>query len=210
MEIKRIRVENWGEIAKRSPSGELYTMSPWANSPTIRVLVDEIPKIERFIFDRKDTGTGIAYYSELDGYVRFMHHNPKDETGYGGSVFDIQAVVADEIQGISVKGPWSSSAAAMNSIGFGPCIDAVITDDEGVWARGWTFQSGALSLQKVRDFLRKNPPEGLPKYFELHFLLEDHNYTPMPCKPRALGRMPKHGVVISAPIEMEGKGNDDK
>jgi hypothetical protein len=181
-------------------------MSHWANSPTLRVLVDELPHPDEFIYEAKETGSGTAYYGEIDGFISFMHHSPKDESGYGGTTFTLRVKRGISDEEVKVKGPWSSNAAAMNGLGFGPCLDVSVTDDEGVWARGWTFTSGAITLEKVQEFLRKNEPEALPRYFELHFLLEEgKHYTPLPCKPQGLGRHARHGAVIAAPVELEAK-----
>lgn len=200
MKIKKLRIDNWGEFARKGSaplSGELFQMSGYANQPSLRVLVDEVPKGD-LTFEGKKVNSHTLYFAEHDGYVEFYAHDPRDESGYGGRGFKLKVKDNGDEREVQLKGPWSSRAGVMNSHGFTPCLDVAITDDEGVWARGWTFIAGAITLESVLDFLKQNDPEGLPANFNLHFVTDDEGaYVPVPMK---LGVMDDtHGLIFPLP-----------
>jgi len=93
----------------------------YANAPTLILHLDTIPKAEEFEFEQR----GSLYYAEKDGFVRFYaYKNPGD--GFGGREFHIRLKDGTEQ---TLKGPWSSRAGAMNSGGFGPCVDVQFVTD---------------------------------------------------------------------------------
>lgn len=116
----------------------------WANDPRLQVLVDKIPNHNVFNYEEKDG----FYYAEYKGYVNFFYYMQPDN-GYAGKHFNI--TMKDGSKKI-LNGPWSSRAGVINNVGFGPCIDVIITDDFKVWKRGYTFYCGSVSVMLVQEF----------------------------------------------------------
>jgi len=118
----------------------------YLNDPKLRVLVDEIPSRSELRFERHDDG---LWYAEKDGYVEYFAWNgPDNEGGFAGQCYEITTVDGDNI---TLKGPWSSRAGALNKRGFGPCIDVSLTTRPEVFERGFTFQAGSLSLEAAKQ-----------------------------------------------------------
>lgn len=118
----------------------------WANDPNLRVLVDKMPDLDDLRYEKKDE----LYYAELGGYVNFFSWNPerdgkgrKEWQGFGGAVFPITLTNGEKV---TLRGPWSSRAGVMNSVGFGPCVEVSLTEDEKAMERGYTFFASAISL----------------------------------------------------------------
>lgn len=118
-------------------------MEEYANMPGLKILVDRIPMLDEFLFERK----GSTYYAELDGHVRFFAWSKPGE-GFGGRTFNLH-MKGGEVK--ALKGPWSSRAGAVNRVGFGPCLDVSMVDDEASWKRGYTFMASAMTLDKAQE-----------------------------------------------------------
>lgn len=119
------------------------------NKPRLQVLVGEIPPLESMTFtSAKDQS---IWYSEKDGYVRFYAGHPdKDGDGYGGRSYTLNTKNGK----VTLKGPYSSRAGVMNKLGFGPCLDVNITSDPNVLEKGYTFNSGAITLEKAKRAIK--------------------------------------------------------
>lgn len=118
----------------------------YANDPRLEVLVDEIPTLEELKFECHQQR---LWYAELDGYARyFAWKGPENEGGYSGRHFDITTVDGESV---TLKGPWSSRAGAVNKAGLGPVVDVSITTDARAFAKGRPFRSAALTLRAAKQ-----------------------------------------------------------
>lgn len=126
----------------------------WANQPTLSVYVDKIPNHKDLFYNRHASGRGMSYFAELDGYVNFFHHDPQDQSGYGGSVFTVQT--GNGL--VQVKGPWSSRASVMSKY-FTACIDVTITDRPDTWEGNGSYMAGAITLELAREAMKLVAPE---------------------------------------------------
>ncbi len=146
----------------------------WGNSPQLEVLVDEIPK--NLLFTQKKS----LFYGENKGYVEFYHWTaPDNNQGYGGSHIPI-TIINGEV--VILKGPWSSRAGVMNFNNFGPCVEVSLTDDEVDYKRGYTFMSGAITLDLA--------VEALSKYCPRITLYEEQDDTDITYIPTLFGKTP--------------------
>jgi len=116
----------------------------YANDPTIKILVDGMPKLSDLRYHQK----GSLYYSELDGYVNFYYYNSPGR-GFGNRSFELVMANGEKK---TLKGPFSSKAAIMNETGFGPCLDVSIIDSLTSYERGYTFYAGHVTL----DFIERS------------------------------------------------------
>ena len=113
------------------------------NSPALELLVDKIPDTSDMVFEKK----GRSYYAELNGYVRFFA-STMGGYGYGGRKFYLK--MSDGSVAV-LKGPDSSSDTAMNTNGFGPCLNVSIIDSPAAFERGYTFFAGAVTLEAAQE-----------------------------------------------------------
>ena len=123
-------------------SGNVRWMEGWGNRPTIEIAVDKLPDRSEFRYEQRDS----LYYAELDGLVNFFSYSRPGE-GYGGRRFDL--VMTDGSKKTLV-GPWSSRAGAMNSYGFGPCLDVSICEGEEAFNRR-SFYAGAVTVELLKQ-----------------------------------------------------------
>jgi hypothetical protein len=116
------------------------------NKPRLEVLVDSIPSRESMTFrSGKDNQ---IWYAEKNGFVSFFAGSPdKAGDGYSGRSFRLNTPDGEVV----LEGPYSSRAGVMNKYGFGPCLDVKITTDKTVLEKGYTFNSGAITLRKAKD-----------------------------------------------------------
>jgi len=121
-------------------------MLGWINNPRLYLLVDRVPLLKEYKFKYKNC----LYYAELDGAVRFYYYFKSDE-GFGGRHFNI---IMENGQEKTLEGPWSSRAGCANKLGFGPCMDIAFTDEKEVWNRGYTFFTGAITLELAEQALK--------------------------------------------------------
>jgi hypothetical protein len=126
-------------------------MESWDNDPEIMLLVDKMPDPDNVRYEQKDN----LFFAEDDGYVSFFAYSRPGD-GYGGRTFNITLTNGEER---ALKGPWSSRAGVMNSAGFEPCLDVIITDDPEVWEKGYTFMAGAVTKKLVDEYLDKFLPD---------------------------------------------------
>jgi len=109
----------------------------YANSPRIEVYIDELPEVGLFI--QKDR----LYFSENDGYVRFLADSD-NHNGYGGSKFELK-MLDGTVK--TLRGPWSSRSGVMNAMGFTPCVDVVYIDKDDY------HYSGSITVEKLQKVL---------------------------------------------------------
>ena len=123
----------------------------YANDPVLQLLVDEMPPMDSFRFERN----GDIYYSELDGYVRYYAYTRPDR-GFGGRHFPITMRSGEEVV---LEGPWSSRPGEVHTYGFGPCVHVNITDDAAAFERGYTLCAGDVTLAFAQEALAAHLPE---------------------------------------------------
>jgi hypothetical protein len=116
------------------------------------------------IFETRVVEDGIFYYAELDGMVSYFFSDPKRKTGYGGAWHF--PWVKGESQSREVKGPWSSRAEVANELGFGPVVDISYTVDPQVLIRGYTWFSGAVTVEKFREGVAEHLNRGIAGWEE--------------------------------------------
>jgi hypothetical protein len=129
--------------------GGVKWMEGWGNRPTIAIAVDKLPDRSALRYEQR----GSLYYAELEGLVSFFSYSRPDD-GFGGRHFDI--VMTDGSKK-KLIGPWSSRAGAMNSVGFGPCVDVSICEGESNFDRR-SFYDGAVTLEVLRQGLHLIDP----------------------------------------------------
>ena len=161
-------------------------MLNWANDPFFEVLVDKLPDHKNLRYTNKDS----IWYAESEDYVSFYAWlGPGNERGFGGSEIPITLVDGQEV---ILLGPWSSRSGAVNSIGFGPCLDVSITNDPKVFDRGHTFLGGHVTKKIIERALPQFLP-GVILYKELRGVEEFGNdITYMPCLK---GMTPKESKI---------------
>jgi len=102
-----------------------------------------------YTFKGRDT---VLYYAANKGLVRFLYHDPQNEHGYDGNVFQL---ILTNGETIKIKGPWSSRAGVVNQlVPDDPnlqCVDVSITDKPEVFEKGFTYPSGTISLKLAKD-----------------------------------------------------------
>lgn len=123
----------------------------YANPPTMRVLVDKIPSVGDMIYEERAG----CYLAEKDGYVNFFYYDRPGE-GYGGAIFN-RSIKQDDgtTKKVSFKGPWSSRPSAMNMRFDIQCVGVSITDEPDVFEKGYTFMSGAITLELAKEAIGK-------------------------------------------------------
>lgn len=127
----------------------------YANTPTLKVLLLREPDFSDVPFTKKES----IYYREKDGVARFMSYSGPSR-GYGGRKLE---VTLDDGTTETHIGGWSSSAGAVNSLGFGPVMDVDIAylhsmmtptwDGLEVFRRGFTFMSGHITQPLIDQAL---------------------------------------------------------
>jgi hypothetical protein len=119
----------------------------WGNRPEFYLLLSRLPTGPEYIYEKR----GELYYAEAHGVCRFYAWSGHPDQGFGGSKFPIHL---KDGSAVTLHGPWSSSASAMNRAGFGPCISVAFTDDTRVWtdSRG-VFFGGAVRVDFLQRYL---------------------------------------------------------
>jgi len=112
----------------------------WANHPELILIVDEMLNPNEQIYSSTELPNGSTlYHSQHEsGMVSFFCHDRRHERGYGGHSF---ALTMEDGSIISIKGPWSSRAGAMNNH-FPHCVDVILRE---ACVNG--NYSGAVSLE---------------------------------------------------------------
>lgn len=78
--------------------------------------IDRMPERSDRVYSKHAvSGRAILYFSLLDGIADFVLHDPRDQSGFGGAVFNLPMRTGETV---SIKGPWSSSCEFVNSLGI--------------------------------------------------------------------------------------------
>jgi len=97
------------------------------------VLVDEEVPLSDFRFER----AGNIWYGEKNGMVEFFAWSETaDHQGYGGQSFRLTMADGEDVV---LPGPYSSRAGVVNLHGFGPVVNAIVTDDRDCFDDEWTM-----------------------------------------------------------------------
>ena len=120
-------------------------MEDVGNDPRLQVVVDEIPSRYEMRFEHERQ----IYCAIKDGYVSYYAWSGDgNEGGFSGSCYDITMRDGTEV---TLRGPWSSRAGCVNQRSFGPIMDVRITTDPSALERGYTFRTGALTLEAAKQ-----------------------------------------------------------
>jgi hypothetical protein len=92
-------------------------------SATITCEVDRIPSMDELVFEAYPIQKGVLYYAELEGYVCYLYHQPKNEEGFGGREYSLK--MKDGTIKI-IKGPWSSNPESVRQIAKKRVIDVFL------------------------------------------------------------------------------------
>lgn len=119
----------------------------WSNSPRFQVLVDTLK--EQDLFQQRG-----AMHLAITGELAHFYAYTRPGEGYGGRSFTITMTDGTEKE---LKGPWSGNSEEVNKVfPTTPVLEANVTDERDVMARGHTFYSGAVTL------------DGLLRYWQEH------------------------------------------
>jgi hypothetical protein len=129
---------------------KIYHNKQYANPPTLQILVDGYPATKDMVFQSKPLNGGTAYFAEKNGYVSFFHHDPRLETGYGGSIFTLTLETGETV---NIKGPWSSRPSVMGPLFGIDCMDASLILDRDSFNRGFTFSAGHITIELAKTII---------------------------------------------------------
>lgn len=115
----------------------------YGNDPKLVLYVDEIPERSELRFEGSKE-EGLWYGEHEDGYVSFFSWSGGQQNGYNGRHYEIETVDGEEV---TLKGPWSSRAGAMNLKGYGPCLDVTYRTSPNQFGG----RSGAVSLEAAEE-----------------------------------------------------------
>ena len=129
----------------------------YANDPVLEILVDEVPNTSSIKHHKIDLGNGVMYIGQKEGYVHYVFHNPRDEEGFGGALFNLP-MEDGEVE--KIKGPWSSRAGVINQLSYHfkevPQVVDVAIGIQKVPNREWvTHMAGSITKQKAEQAIRK-------------------------------------------------------
>lgn len=112
----------------------------------LEILVDNFPKSEEMVYKTRKFGDVTVYFSEKNGRVSFVSHDPKNERGFGGAEFKYNIGTLTEPVMDIVRGPWSSNAEFMMKIFPYEIVDVSLTEDPQTFERGYTFYAMQVTL----------------------------------------------------------------
>lgn len=115
-------------------------VTEWKRKPEFELQINRLDNHNHMVYEKR----GDLYFAESGGYVHFYAHNPRNESGYGGSKFKLTLTDGSVVE---LKGPWSSRPGVMNAAGFKPCISVVLIDASG------TKYGGAITVELAKQLL---------------------------------------------------------
>jgi hypothetical protein len=126
-------------------------MEGWGNSPRIEVLFDKLPNQDELAYECADN----CYLAIEGDYASFWTWNGNgNNRGMGGHEFDIHMRDGSTV---TLRGPWSSNSQAMNERFPMHVVEASVTDNPVVFARGYTFNAAAVTVNALLEYLRQHP-----------------------------------------------------
>ncbi|MDL0123434.1 hypothetical protein [Halobacterium salinarum] len=115
------------------------------NDPRLEVIVDETPDRSALRFEHENG----LWTAIDDGYVEyFAWSGDGNDGGFSGRSFEVTTVDGEQV---TLRGPWSSRAGCVNKRQFGPVVDVRLSTDLSVLERGYTFQTGTLTLSAAKQ-----------------------------------------------------------
>ena len=141
---------------------EVNWMMRWGNDPYIILHVDSEVPFEQFRFKERQLDGGTFYWAHdaVSGQVWYLLHHPGNETGFGGSEWDL---VMEDGSRRTVKGPWSSRAGVANRWFEPHCVDVTLATQEGFRLgraiRVDLVQQALHALHPKLDLIRTVDPE---------------------------------------------------
>lgn len=164
---------------------DYWTDTRFSNSPSAQILVEEAPVPSEYRYEYKKAGGGghRIYYAEQNGFVSFffargpyelIDYNlgtkqepmiekvwaSKQDEGYARRHF---VLTMKNGETHVLRGPWSSNSHAVREAGFPTCVEVTYTDDPKVWEKGYTFYSGAVNRDMMKEISL-----ALPKDDDMH------------------------------------------
>ena len=125
----------------------------YQNEPELAVMVDKLHDQSVYKYDKKEIDGYTAYYAQTkEGWVNFLIHNPDNNRGFRGSMFNITMTNDKKV---SIKGPWSSRSGVMNALGFEPCVE-ITTDD--ISEKIGILYAGCIAIWKAKEIVKKFLP----------------------------------------------------
>lgn len=125
----------------------------YANDPSLIVHVDETKDVVARLRYRKTSDRHGTSYLAIDaetGLANYLHHNPKNQNGYGGAKFVMKMEDGTEDH---IKGPWSSRASVMCEAFDVTIMDVVFKTEEG------HQYAGALQVSKAMAVVEQYCPD---------------------------------------------------
>lgn len=118
---------------------------------SLELLVDTIHREDkRYDVVEHPDGTA-SYLSVTDGIVSYFWHNPKNETGYGGSVFELNMIDGSTR---SIRGPWSSNNDWIRQVFGLDSVHVAYVDKPESYERGYTFYAGDITVEKAQEAIK--------------------------------------------------------
>ena len=121
----------------------------YANHPNLFIETDKIPNWETMRYEER----GGIYYAEREGFASYFYYIHPD-VGFGGREFPI--TMKDGTKKV-LKGPWSSRAACVNLMGFGPIVDVTIKERESPYK--YVNTAGAVTLRVAQKAIKEFCPD---------------------------------------------------
>lgn len=122
------------------------------NDPELQILVNFIPDSRQIIHNVLEISPGLyLYYGQKYEYVSYLLADESNKRGFGGKEFVVKTGDGDKY----IPGPWSSRAGVVNKLTNVQCVDVHITNEPKAFARGYTFSTGAVTVEFAREAANK-------------------------------------------------------
>ncbi len=121
----------------------------YSNHPNLLIETDKLPEYDTMRYQER---MGI-YYAEREGFASYFYYTSPD-VGFGGREFPI--TMKDGTKK-TLKGPWSSRAACVNLMGFGPILDVVFKEADSKYK--YCDTAGAVTLRIAQKAIKEFCPD---------------------------------------------------
>lgn len=104
-------------------SGRIDWMAHFGNHPRLILKLGRVPAFDAFRWkERRFDSNSAIFWSVLDGHVRYLTEDKQDQTGFGGSKWDL--TMEDGSTRVLV-GPWSGHAGNLHRLGMATAVEVV-------------------------------------------------------------------------------------
>lgn len=144
-------------------SAQVDWMSHVGNAPHIKLVLAEKPygSLADLRFEARESEDGTFYLAKKGEFAKFFFASKRDQSGYGGSIFEI--TLLDETKKTLI-GPWSSNTASINYLYGTQYCESVYKYPEGLGL----WYPCAVDIHAVLPYLE----EGIT------FEKDQHSYIP--------------------------------